>query len=274
MFTYMNHEVKSAGRILDVLEYLTTLRDGVALSQVMRDLGFPKSSTHGLLQTLMARGHVVQDNAGKYILVEASRRGFPFRRNEEPLVVLAMPFMQQLRDRCGETVLLATMNANCDIRRLAKCISHHAVRYDVSLDSAIVPYCTAIGRVLLAHGPKEAVEAYLARTTFLSYTRFTVTNREQIRKMLAKVRRDGYAINDQEFITGSTGVAAPLFDARGDVIAAVNLGAPTSRYLAKREELLLMLRDTADQISKTLSSLSEDGRRHVSTTPSSTEQPR
>lgn len=255
----MNHEVKSAGRILDILEYMTTLRDGVALSQIMRDLGFPKSSTHGLLQTLMSRGHVVQTPAGKYILVEASRRGFPFRRNEEPLVVLAMPYMQQLRERSGETVLLGTMNANCDIRRLAKCLSHHPVRYDVSMDSAIVPYCTAIGRVLLAHGPQEAVEAYLARTTFQSYTRYTLTNRDQIRKMLAKVRRDGYAINDQEFITGSTGVAAPLFDAHGHVIAAVNLGAPTSRYLARREELLLMLRDTADQISNALGSLSANG---------------
>ncbi|WP_110034460.1 IclR family transcriptional regulator [Hoeflea marina] len=257
----MNHEVKSAGRILDILEYMTTLRDGVSLSQVMRDLGFPKSSTHGLLQTLMARGHVVQNSAGKYILVEASRRGFPFRRNEEPLVVLAMPFMQQLRDRCGETVLLATMNANCDIRRLAKCVSHHPVRYDVNMDSAIVPYCTAIGRVLLAHGAEEAVEAYLARTTFLSYTRFTVTNRDQIRRLLIKVRRDGYAVNDQEFVTGSTGLAAPLFDAGGEAVAAVNLGTLTSRYLARREELLLMLRDTADQISQSLGSLSEDPRR-------------
>ena len=261
----MNHEVKSAGRILDILEYMTTLRDGVALSQIMRDLGFPKSSTHGLLQTLMSRGHVVQDNAGKYILVEASRRGFPFRRNEEPLVVLAMPFMQQLRDLCGETVLLATMNANCDIRRLSKSVSHHPVRYDVSMDSAIVPYCTAIGRVLLAFGPKEAVESYLTRTTFLSYTRFTVTNRDQIRKMLAKVRRDGYAINDQEFITGSTGLAAPLYDASGQVIAAVNLGTLTSRYVVRREELLLMLRDTADQISQALRSLPDDAQRPLST---------
>lgn len=252
LFTYMNHEVKSAGRILDLLEYMATLRDGASLSQIMRDLGFPKSSTHGLLQTLLARGHAVQDTVGKYYLVEASRRGFPFRRNEEPLISRAMPFMLKLRTTCGETVLLATMNANCDIRRLAKCVSHHPVRYDVSMDSAIVPYCTAIGRVLLAHGPTEAVEAYLNRTTFLSYTRYTVTNRDQILRLLVKVRRDGYAINDQEFITGSTGIAAPLFDASGQVVAAVNLGVPTDRYTDKREELLLMLRDTADRISQAL----------------------
>ena len=59
----MNSEVKSAGRILDLLEYLSQRREAVSLSQIIRDLGFPKSSAHGLLQTLTARGHVTQDDA-------------------------------------------------------------------------------------------------------------------------------------------------------------------------------------------------------------------
>lgn len=252
LFTYMNFEVKSAGRILDLLEYLSVLREPASLSQIIRDLKLPKSSAHGLIQTLAARGHVVQDAAGHYMLVEASRHGFPFRRHEEPLVVTAMPFMERLRDESGETVLLGTMNAHCDLRRLAKCVSHHPVRYDVNMDAAITAHCTATGRVLLAHAPAEALEDYLSRVRFLSYTRYTITDVKQIREVLAKVRRDGYAINDQEFVTGSTGIAAPLFGAEGNVIAALNLGTLTSRYVERREELLLKLRSTADQISRAL----------------------
>jgi DNA-binding IclR family transcriptional regulator len=248
----MNSEVKSAGRILDILEYLSGLREPVQLSQLVRDLALPKSSAHGLVQTLASRGHVVQDTAGRYMLVEASRHGFPFRRHEEPLVVTAMPVMERLRDQSGETVLLGTMNAHCDIRRLAKCVSHHPVRYDVTMDSAIVPYCTAIGRVLLAHSAPQVLDDYLSRVTFLSYTRYTVTDVRQLRRIFAKVRRDGYAINDQEFITGSTGVAAPVIDASGSVVAALNLGTLTTRYVERREELLLMLRSAADEISRAL----------------------
>ncbi|CDN58062.1 Putative IclR-family transcriptional repressor (plasmid) [Neorhizobium galegae bv. officinalis bv. officinalis str. HAMBI 1141] len=252
LFTYMNSEIKSAGRILDLLEYMASRREAVPLAQIVRDLSFPKSSAHGLVQTLAARGHVVQDDAGRYMLVEASRHGFPFRRHEEPLVVVAKPFMEKLRDESGETILLATMNAHCDIRRLAKCVSRHRVRYDVNLDAAIAAYCTATGRVLLAFTPKEALEHYLSRVQLLSYTRYTVTDIERIREMLVKIRRDGYALNDQEFVTGSTGIAAPIFDGTGAVAAALNLGVPTVRYNERREGFLLMVRSAADDISRAL----------------------
>jgi DNA-binding IclR family transcriptional regulator len=248
----MNFEVKSAGRILDLLEYMASQREAVPLSQIVRDLSLPKSSAHGLVQTLASRGHVVQDDAGRYMLVESSRHGFPFRRHEEPLVMVARPFMEKLRDESGETVLLATMNAHCDVRRLAKCVSRHGVRYDVNLDAAIAAYCTATGRVLLAHAPKEAVDHYLARVQLLSYTRYTVTELDGIREMLVRIRRDGYALNNEEFVTGSTGLAAPIYDIAGSVVAALNLGMPTIRYVERRETLLLMVRSVADDISRAL----------------------
>ncbi|EJK81295.1 IclR family transcriptional regulator [Agrobacterium rhizogenes] len=248
----MNSEVKSAGRVLDILEYMAGRREAVALSQIVRDLTLPKSSAHGLLQTLAARGHLVQDSAGRYMLIEAGRHGFPFRRHEEPLVVKAMPFMERLRDESGETVLLSAMNAHCDIRRLAKSVSRQPIRYDVNLDAAIVAYCTAMGRVLLAHAPQQALEDYLSRVQFLSYTPYTITNVEEIRYILVKVRRDGYAVNDQEFVTGSTGVATPVFDATGNVAAALNLGTLTSRYIERHEALLSMLRKASADISRSL----------------------
>ncbi|QND45463.1 IclR family transcriptional regulator (plasmid) [Rhizobium lusitanum] len=248
----MNSEVKSAGRVLDILEYMAGRREAVALSQIVRDLTLPKSSAHGLVQTLAARGHLVQDSTGRYMLVEAGRHGFPFRRHEEPLVVKAMPFMERLRDESGETVLLSAMNAHCDVRRLAKCVSRQPIRYDVNLDAAIVAYCTAMGRVLLAHAPNQTLEDYLSRVQFLSYTPYTNTNLQEIRDILVKVRLDGYAVNDQEFVTGSTGIAMPVFDAAGHVVAALNLGTLTSRYIERREALLSMLRKTADDISRSL----------------------
>lgn len=252
LFTYMNSEVKSAGRILDILEYLTGLREPVALSRIVSDLSLPKSSAHALIQTLAGRGHIVQDSAGRYMLVEASRHGFPFRRHEEPLVMKAMPLMEKLRDASGETVMLSTINAHCDIRRLAKVVSNQPLRYDVDMDAPITAYCTATGRILLAHSSPQAVDDYFARTRLQSYTGFTTTDADQLRQLLAKARRDGFATNDQEFITGSTGVAAPVRDASGQVIAALNLGTLTSRYVQRREELLLLLRTTADDLSRAL----------------------
>lgn len=247
----MNSEVKSAGRILDLLDYLSQRREAVSLSQIIRDLGFPKSSAHGLLQTLTARGHLTQDATGRYTLVESSH-GFPFRPYEEPLVVTARPYMEQLRNESGETVLLSTMNAHCDIRRLAKCVSHHPLRYDVNLDAAITPYCTATGRLLLAHARPDVLDSYLSRVQFLTYTRYTVVDATELRRLLIKVRHDGYALNDQEFITGSTGIAAPVWNNEGEVIAALNLGTLTSRFMERRELLILMVRDAAFRLSRAM----------------------
>jgi IclR family pca regulon transcriptional regulator len=248
----MNSEVKSAGRVLDLLDHLAECREPVRLSEVVEALALPKSSAHGLMQTLVARGRVTRDAAGRYSLVEAARHGFPFRGHEEPLVVTAMPHMQRLRDESGETVLLSTLNARGDIRRLAKCVSHQPVRYDINLDSPIAGYCTATGRALLAFAAADVIEAYFARVQIHSYTAFTVTEIDRLRAILAKVRCDGYAINDQEFITGSTGIAVPIFDAAGKVVGALNLGTLTSRFVQRREELILLVRTSGEAISREL----------------------
>ena len=250
-FTYVNSEVKSGGRILDLLDFLAACRQPVFFGEVVAGLGFPKSSTHALLQTLIGRGHVVQDPGGRYLLVEASRHGFPFHPSEEPLVANALPLMERLRDVSGETVLLSTMNARGDVRRLAKCVSRQAVRYDVDIGSPIAVYCTATGRALLAFRSAEEIDNYLGRVSLLSYTRFTITDRQDLLTILAEVRERGYAVNDQEFVTGSTGVAAPVRDASGAVVAALNLGTLTTRFRERESELCQLVIDTAAVISET-----------------------
>ena len=245
----MNSEVKSAGRVLDLLEFLAASREPVSFGELVSALAFPKSSAHALLQTLIGRGHVAQDRDGRYLLAESSRHGFPFRPSEEPLVARAMPIMQRLRDASGETVLLSTMNARGDVRRLAKCVSRQPVRYDVDLQSPIAAYCTATGRALLAYRGEAEIDAYLDRVSLLSYTGFTVTDRAALIGILAEVRRRGYAINDQEFVTGSTGVAAPVHDKTGAVVAALNLGTLTNRFREREAELCRMVVETAGSLS-------------------------
>lgn len=251
---YMNPEIKSAGRVLDILEYLAKCRTPVRLSQITADLSLPKSSAHGLMQTLVMRGHVGRNTAGAYALVASARHGFPFTPHEEPLVVMAMPVMEKLRDDTGETVILSTLTARGDMRRLAKCVSPHPVRYDVKIDSPITAYCTATGRVLLAYASPDVVDEYFERVQMLSYTPFTETDVGRIRQILARVRRDGYALNEQEFITGSTGIAAPVFDAAGNVVAAINLGTLTVRFVANREQIILLVRSAADALNRKLAS--------------------
>lgn len=249
---YVNKEVKSAGRVLDLIAYLANCREPVGLARVSRDMSLPGSSLHALLHTLVARGHVHQGTDGRFVLVEESRHGFPFRRNENALVHAAMPVMMRLRDHSDETVILSILTAGGEIRRLSKVVSRNPVRYDVHIDAAITPHCTASGRVLLAYAPGKVVNAYFARVTMLGYTPRTETRPAVLRDLLHQVRRQGHAVNDGEFVTGSTGIAIPLRGASGRVVAALNLGMPSTRYLGRERVLLAMLQEAGRKIQTAL----------------------
>jgi IclR family transcriptional regulator, pca regulon regulatory protein len=246
----MNHEVKSAARVLELIEFLAGCSEPVSLKEITTELGYPKSSAHALAQTLVSRGYAIQDSTERYLLVHGNRHGSSFRAREARLLSAAHPVMESLRDRSGETVMLSVRTSRGEIKRLAKCVSRQAVRYDADLDAPAASYCTATGRVLLAYWEPAAVEAYFARTRLVAYTPFTVTDPARLREILAQVREEGVAINDQEFIAGSSGIAAPVRDREGQVAAALNLGTLTVRFHARRGEIIAAVKEAAGQVDR------------------------
>jgi DNA-binding IclR family transcriptional regulator len=242
----MNHEVKSAVRVLELIEYLAGCSEPVTLKEIT----FPKSSTHALAQTLVARGYAIQDATERYVLVRGSRHGSAARAQEARLLSAAHPVMEELRDRSGETVVVSVRTSRGEVRRLAKCVSRQPVRYDVEFDAPHDSYCTATGRVLLAYWDPVSVEAYLARKTIVAYTPATVTDPDRLRHILVEVRREGFAINDQEFVQDSVGVAAPIRDRDGNVVAALNLGTLAARFQLRRDDMIAAVKDSALKISR------------------------
>lgn len=246
----MNHEVKSAVRVLELIEFLAGCSEPVKLKDITAELGFPKSSAHALAQTLVSRGYAVQDSNERYALVADNRHGSRQRAREARLLSASRPVMEALRARTGETVILSVRSSRGELRRLAKCVSLQVVRYDVELDAPTESYCTAAGRVLLAYWDHASVEAYFARKNLVAYTPITVIDGAAIRRILAEVAVQGFAINDQEFVHGSTGIAAPVRDHDGNVIAALNLGTLTARFQLRGAEFIAAVKDSAAEISR------------------------
>jgi IclR family transcriptional regulator, pca regulon regulatory protein len=252
MFTSMNSEVKSAARVLELVELLAASARPLALKEIVAELDFPKSSAHALAQTLVSRGYVVQDANERYALAESCRHGFAGRAREARLIAMARPIMEALRDTSGETVMLSVRAPRGEVKRLAKCVSQQAVRYDIDLAAPTATYCTATGRVLLAHAGQEAIDAYLDRTELVAHTPFTVTDPARLREILAATHRDGVAISNQEFVFGSTGVAAPVRNREGEVIAALNLGTITIRFELKKAAIVAAVKQAANRLSRRL----------------------
>lgn len=250
---FMNNEVKSAARVLDILELLSRNPEPIALKDIVPALALPKSSAHALLRTLLVRGYVERDSGDRYVLSESLRRspgwiGGP----EAQLAAVARPIMEQLRDELEETVFLGVRASRGDVKVIAKAVSRAPIRYD-SDDPGLRPaYCTGMGRVLLAFWDTESVEAYLARTRLRAYTPKTVTDVRKLRAILAKIRAEGYAILEEEFVRGGSATAAPVQRGDGTVIAALNVGTVSSRYAAARSRIIAGVVRAAATISQRL----------------------
>jgi DNA-binding IclR family transcriptional regulator len=166
--------------------------------------------------------------------------------------------MEQLRDLSGETAVLAVRTTRGESKRLAKCVSRQAIRFDVELDGNSESYCTATGRLLLAHWDAGLADAYLARVPLIARTPKTVTDPDAIRALFVRIRATGISVCDEEHIAGSTGLAVPIRGRDGGVVAALNLGVVTTRYRARSDELVAMLKDAGRQISARLGHRASD----------------
>jgi IclR family acetate operon transcriptional repressor len=224
--------VKSALRVLDVLEVLAAARESLGISELSRRLGIPKSSASMLLQTLEGRGYVLDRGERRFTLhpsLASAQRSWVGGLRAR-LVHLAQPALARLAQSTGETALLALPSDARRIQYAAKAVSAKDLRVDVELDVPRAIHSTSAGLAILAHQPAEALEDYLAQGPLERMTRYTICDAGKLRRELEAVRRRGYAVLHQSHALDDSGVAAPVFDMGGAVVGALNVSGPTGRF--------------------------------------------
>jgi DNA-binding IclR family transcriptional regulator len=223
--------VKSAARILDLLELLGSDERGYRLSDVVSELGFPKSSCLMLLRTLDMRGYAERDADGCYRLRRAYREGGGWVSGRFALLrEIALPELTRLSESITQTAVLGVLTAKPDIRVIATVASKGDIRYEIPLGARFPLFCSAMGRCALAFGSAEFREAYLAHEPRPQLTRHTVTDINQLHRIIDKVRSERYAINVEEHVIGVISVAAPILDADGKFLGTINVGCVTPSF--------------------------------------------
>jgi DNA-binding IclR family transcriptional regulator len=173
------------------------------------------------------------------------------------LILLASPSLRQLRQKSEESAYLAVL-AGDEIQYLSKELSVREVRYDGSLALRRPVYCTASGLVMLAAAGVDAARSVLSRVERIPHTPHTVTDLDDLMKCIGRIRRTGYAATYDGYIMGAAGVAAPVYGAAGEVVAALALGGPSSRFKAHRRKLARAVILQAEELSRRLSGVSTD----------------
>jgi DNA-binding IclR family transcriptional regulator len=249
----MNGLIKSAARVLDVLELLSSRPEPIRLNELVARLGIPKSSAHALVTTLVARGYLSKDSGDRYAIVESVRLGFGWVGGLEGfLTSVSTPIVERIRDELNETVFVCVRTEQQNARLIAKAVSRQPIRLDASEQGDLPGYGTVMGRVLLAWQTPDKVDAYFARTELLPFNDKTPTTEAQIRAALAKIRQDGYGTIVDEYFSGGAGIAAPIRNAAGDVVAVLDIATVTARYELRRAEMLAAVLDGAARISARL----------------------
>lgn len=247
------NDVKSAARVLDILELLSRSDEPMALKDLVSVLALPKSSAHALMRTLQSRGYVERDAADRYALNEQLRQSSGWIGGPEAhLATVARPVMDQLRDDLEESVFLGVRATRGDVKVIAKSVSRAQIRYDTTHPGLRPAYCTGMGRILLAFWDKKSSDAYLARTPLSAHTPKTVTDTGTLRVILAKVAADGYVVLEEEYVLGGSATAAPVFGGDGTVVAALNVGTVSARYPAAKPRIIAGVVRAAATISQRL----------------------
>ncbi len=246
-----NDSVKSAARVLDLLEMLAAFSRPIGVSEAARRLVAPKSSTQALLGTLLARGYVERVGA-EYVLAPALRgrgwAGGPFGE----LRRIARPVMETIVARTGESSFLAVATADWQVQYVDKVPSPNPVRYDADIESARPAHATSAGLIILACKDDDERERFVATAPLAPLTPQTIVDRDALRAVLDAARRDGHVEVVDGHVPGASGVSAPIFDSTARVIGAINLGAPTHRYLAARTAMREQVMWAAAEITRML----------------------
>lgn len=227
----MNNEVKSAGRVLDVLELFAQELAPLGVSEVSRRLTLPKSSAHGLLTTLAARGYLVIE--GREYRLSPHVEGLWPVRSLARLTTIAKPVMEQISLSTGESAFLGVMTPDLQVRYIAKVASRNEVRYDASLEHLRAAHCSSIGLAILANSDLAAIERYVREVPLTAATPHSITDPTVLRRVLLRARKEGFAEIRDGNVEGASGVSAPIFQ-EGVPKAALNLGSPSSRFNGAR----------------------------------------
>lgn len=246
-------KVNSVDRALVILEYLGTQTKEVGVRELGQAIGLSKSSVHRILQTLRARGFVRwnPDNARYSLGMRAFEVGCGILRSMEAHAV-AKPYLEQLVANLGETAFLGVLD-DAELVIIDKIDGRRSVRLYADIGSRRPLHSTGIGKALLAQLERAEVDRIIAGRPLARHTKNTITDPEALRAELERIRRQGYAEDNEEMEDGLYCVGAPVFNYSGRPVAAISIAVPKmGQQTLQKERLIKGVVQAAGDISAKL----------------------
>lgn len=218
--------VQSVERAFDVLEALAGADGDLGLTAIIQATGLPLATVHRLLGTLGARGYIRQDPVSRrYVL------GPSVLKLREPSArlfgVWAQPHLAELADLSRESANLAVLDGDHAVY-IAQAAGPRRLRMFTQVGNRVLPHSSAVGKVLLAFGPRGRAEQIIDRTGLPRRTAATITDRPSFLAELDTIARRGFAVDAGEEEEAVRCIAVPVFLV-GEAVAALSVSGPAAR---------------------------------------------
>lgn len=223
--------VQSLARGLSVIRAFDANNPVMTLSEVAARTDLTRATARRFLHTLVELGYVRTDGKTFALTAMVLQLGYAYL-SALSLPQLAQPHLEALSEKLGESTSAAVLDGT-DIFYVARVSTRRIMTVGITVGTRFPAYATSMGRVLLADLPADKLDEYLAKAELVALTPRTLSSREQLLVVLDQVRAQGWCVLDQELELGLMSVAAPVRNAAGKVVAAVNVSLQAQNVAAQ-----------------------------------------
>lgn len=245
--------VKSVDRALRIVMLVSQKKEGVGVTELASQLDLNKSSIFRLLATLVEHGFIEQD-------LETKKYRLGYKYLELSSILLesidirsqAKPFLKKLISLSNEVVHLVIYDQG-EVVYIEKLEGNETLRMISQVGKRAPMHCSSVGKVILAHLPSSEVMRILDKHGLPEHTQYTITDRDSLLQELSKINTQGFGVEIEENEPGISCIAAPIFDNRGHITAAVSVSGPSFRMIDTRlTELQPLIMEIGNEISRRL----------------------
>ena len=242
----------SVARAFAILKLFSETRRTIAAADLVRELDLNAITAHRFLKTLEGEGALVAPSKGHYrlgyMLVDLGRRA----EHEDDLGPLLQPVLDGLSADTQEASMATLYQAGMVVC-IARGLAQRSLSVDIRVGSRLEAYCTAHGKLWLAHMTPSERSRYLDSVERLAKTGATLTKRDELLRELKAIAAQGYAINRGEREDGISAIAVPVLGRDGQMVTALSSFGPTSRLSdAVLNQSLATLQRAALEVSERL----------------------
>lgn len=248
-----NYKVPNLEKGLAVLDYLSFSYKGKTLQEIKGDLDISQTTAYRILNAMVRLDYLLYDEDSRRYRLSRKLLTLGFRAlNEHQLLETVLPYLRELRDKVKETACFGVLGEEKGIF-IDQALGAYAFSFTLSPGKPFELHCSAPGKAIMAFLPHNVRERYLLYMEFRQYNERTIISREAYLRELDDVFDRGYAVDNEEELSGVICISAPIFNYKGYPCGAIWISGPKDRLpnsIVKQDAKTIM--EVAAQISAEL----------------------